>query len=174
MKELGLVDLEIGQLVSASVRQVTGFAMKPMPTTRMQVQIPNGILVCIEMSTTCNVWTEGTNEWQPISSLNFIHEQGTLNLLGDQPIVIGGRNSGQGNHGFVEILDPITREWIFGPSLQPGRRAHATVVINQTCLVVIGGYDEHPIQAMKSVEILSMTDISWQALDDMPIGVYNP
>ncbi|TRY80785.1 hypothetical protein TCAL_15444, partial [Tigriopus californicus] len=162
--ELTLVDLELGQLVPASIRQLTGFAIQPTQTTRMQAQIPDGILICMEQSTVCN----------PISSLNFIHEQGTLNLLGDQPIVIGGRNNFQGNHGIVEILDPITHEWVLGPPLHPGRRAHATVVINQTSLVVIGGYDEPPTQSMKSVEILSITERSWHPLDDIPIGVYNP
>lgn len=94
--------------------------------------------------------------------------------MGELPIVIGGKRKYGDNHGVMEILDPITHQWNLGPTLQHGRRAHATVVVNQTTLVVIGGYDEPPIDAMGIVEILQYGDSSWHQLDSLLVAVYNP
>lgn len=111
--------------------------------------------------------------WKTIPSLKSSHIQGTLDTIGEQFIVIGGRDSNIVNNGIVEIFDPVLYQWSFGPSLEPSRRSHTTVVVNATSLVVIGGFGDPPINMMNTVEMFTIAE-SWHPLNDFPIRVYLP
>lgn len=112
----------------------------------------------------------GTNQWNAFPSLSEVHIEGSMSIIGDKPLVIGGKFDGiDVNHGTVEIYDPIQKKWIIGPPLVPIRRTHTTVVLNETSLLVVGGYN---FQTLNSVQILDVSAMSWNDMDDLPMEAY--
>lgn len=104
-------------------------------------------------------------------SMTTTHTEGTLNVLNDQLIAIGGKNAISPNHGFVDIFNKSANIWVQGPALQQGRRVHSTVVVNQTALVVIGGYADDRGN-IRSVQILRSEDMIWRPLPDLPLAAH--
>lgn len=105
----------------------------------------------------------GSSEWVYFPPLLLTHEAGTLNVVGDTPVVIGGKNQ----IGDVEIYDHTTENWVPGPSIDPNRNSHSTVVLNETSLVVVGGLDNSGAQ-LNSVKILNIVDRTWNDLPNFP------
>ncbi|TRY81130.1 hypothetical protein TCAL_12318, partial [Tigriopus californicus] len=147
--------------------------------TPLQIQFGTDILACQEITKECQLWTKGTNQWNTFPSLSKTHIQGSMSLLGNSPIVIGGKQANRDwHHGVVEIFDLATNQWILGPTLSPVRRGHASVVLNETSLVVVGGYSGGT--TTNSVKILDVRTMTWNDLDslqksadDMACGLLN-
>lgn len=97
-------------------------------------------------------------------AMKEFHVGGTMTLVGDKPILIAGRYLSPTNHGIVEIFDQTTQEWINGPPLLPVRRGHAAVAVNESSVVVIGGYGAN---SLDSVKILDLDTLIWKDLDNL-------
>jgi len=68
----------------------------------------------------------------------------------DKIYVVGGRGIGGQIHTSVEIFNPATNEWSFGPSLQVPRSGVKAIAYNDK-IFVIGGYDG--TRRLKTVEV---------------------
>lgn len=88
-----------------------------------------------------------------------------MNQIGGKPIVIGGKDPNGTIYGIVEIFHEASGQWIFGPSLALPRRGHSTVVLNETTLVVIGGYR---LGFLNLVELFDLNKMEWKCLDNLP------
>ena len=64
--------------------------------------------------------------------------------------VIGGKDSHDQIHTSVEVFNPATNEWSFGPSLQVPRSGVKAIAYNDK-IFVIGGYDG--TNQLKTVEV---------------------
>ncbi|TRY80237.1 hypothetical protein TCAL_13977 [Tigriopus californicus] len=129
------------------------------------------LVVCLETALVCNIWHQSTNQWTSLPPMTTRHQEGTLSLLEGQPIAIGGRHSSTVDHGVVEILNMQSNQWEQGPTLNPARRSHSTVVVNQSTVVVVGGYSEQSA-TLNSVMILHSEDMNWRLLPNYPQPVY--
>lgn len=98
------------------------------------------------------------------------HDEGTLDVVGDTPVVIGGKNSNGAPMGAVEIYDHATKKWVAGPALTTKRASHASVVLNDTHIVVVGGLQNAiPID---SVKVLNIIDRTWSDLIRLNVSSY--
>lgn len=111
----------------------------------------------------------GTNLWTSFPSLSNLHAGGTLSIVGNTPVVIGGRIPSGSRNGIVEIYDPTVHRWRLGPTLTPQRYGHSAVVINDTSVVVIGGLDT---VEMTSVKMLNVKESTWTDLLDLKFPTY--
>lgn len=88
-----------------------------------------------------------------------------MSVVNNKPIVIGGKDELGFVHGTVEIYDPDTGQWNMGPLLSPPRRVHSVVLINDTFLIVLGGFNGGYIT---SVKLLDTKALTWSDLNDLP------
>lgn len=96
-----------------------------------------------------------------------------MSIIAGKPIVVGGKHPITNiENGIVEIFDQDTFQWIKGPTLVPPRRSHTTVVLDETSLVVIGGFSDPSY--LTSVETLDLTTQTWHALDNFPKAIFVP
>lgn len=70
--------------------------------------------------------------------MNFHHSKGSLNSIGGKILAMGGYDDTLGLHPKMEIFNG--NKWIPLPDLDAPRCSFATVAINSTSLVLIGGY----------------------------------
>ncbi|TRY80303.1 hypothetical protein TCAL_15472, partial [Tigriopus californicus] len=168
--ELAFIELEDGEIESSSVSGIPPTSIPPIHGTPLQVQWRKGILHCTENATDCHYWSSDTNAWSIFPSLNKIHRFGSMTVLGDKPIVIGGHPTAEKiNHGAVEIFDKASQQWILGPTLEPVRHAIGLVVLNETSLLAVGGYDKI---RRAEVNILHIENNQWTRMDDLPGTTY--
>ncbi len=100
---------------------------------------------------TTNLWTQtGSLTQGPRDYLS-------ANLLPDgRVIVIGGTpNSTNTPYSVTEIYDPATGTFTVGPSLNFARQEHASVVLPNGSVVVMGGYGS---AGLSSVELLNLSN----------------
>ncbi|XP_059098104.1 uncharacterized protein LOC131892315 [Tigriopus californicus] len=169
--ELTVVELQHGKLFSASVPGVDPITIPVISKSSLQIQMGQALVVCLETALVCNIWHQSTNQWTSLPPMTTRHQEGTLSLLEGQPIAIGGRHSSTVDHGVVEILNMQSNQWEQGPTLNPARRSHSTVVVNQSTVVVVGGYSEQSA-TLNSVMILHSEDMNWRLLPNYPQPVY--
>ncbi|TRY80640.1 hypothetical protein TCAL_14468 [Tigriopus californicus] len=91
-----------------------------------------------------------------------------MSVIGDTPVVIGGHLAQpKDEHGIVEIFNRSAQEWISVTSVTPPRRAHTLVVLNDSMLMVIGGFSEE-VGFLNSVKIFDLEEQTWNDMDDLP------
>ncbi|XP_059097390.1 uncharacterized protein LOC131891757 [Tigriopus californicus] len=167
---LTMIDLNMGRLVPISNAEAVPISATPISSQRLHTQFGSDILLCSETTKECQAWTAETNQWNAFPPLSEDHIEGSMSLIGEKPIVIGGKFNGiDVNHGTVEIYDKNKKQWMLGPILVPIRRTHTALVLNETSLLVIGGYNG---MILNSVKILNIIAMDWKDLDDLPIGTY--
>lgn len=106
----------------------------------------------------------------PFPSLTYTHDEGTLNVVGDIPVVIGGKHSNGAPMGDVEIYDAATKKWVAGPFLSPKRASHSSVVLNETHIAVVGGLDY--TNQLDSIKVLNMINQTWSELRQLSVASY--
>jgi len=93
---------------------------------------------------TCELYDPATGEWTQSSPMSVARERHTLNELEDGRLVIIGGNAGStsGNQltGSIEIYDPASDTWSEVASLRHARQNHASVLMQDGRILVIGGY----------------------------------
>ncbi|XP_059097832.1 uncharacterized protein LOC131892102 isoform X2 [Tigriopus californicus] len=168
--ELAFLDLENGEIESLSVSGIPPISISPIHGTPLQVQLGMGILHCTENATDCHYWSSDSNTWSIFPSFNKVHLFGAMAVLRGKPIVIGGHPTPEKqNHGIVEIFDKVSQQWILGPTLEPARHAIGLVVLNETSLLVVGGYNR---SMMVEVQMLNIENDQWTRMDDLPEATY--
>lgn len=82
----------------------------------------------------------GSNAWITFPPMIFFHRYGSLDNVGGKLVAIGGgsSNNSYGGTTNLEIFDG--NSWVEQPELTIPRRSFATVVINSTTLVLVGGH----------------------------------
>ena len=75
--------------------------------------------------------------------MSFTRDFHSATLLPDGRVMVaGGRGTGSGGGGgtdAVEIFDPATRTWAFGPSMLDRRELHAGIVLASGDVLIVGG-----------------------------------
>ncbi|TRY80304.1 hypothetical protein TCAL_15471 [Tigriopus californicus] len=167
--ELALMELETGKIISASFEEIPPITIPSITFHNLQAQWGMDILACSNNSKECHYWSKDTNQWTTFPALNSVHTGGSMSVVGGTPVVIAGRDENNNVHGIVNIFNVTTQKWIRGPSLMPIRTAHTTVVLNETTLLVIGGYDNFHLDA---VNIFNLDELSWSDLNSLPQPTY--
>ncbi|XP_059081609.1 uncharacterized protein LOC131879337 [Tigriopus californicus] len=171
--EFALVDSSNGKIVSASVEAIPPISISPATASSLQVQWGMDILSCSDSSAECYCWSKDTDEWKTFPALIATHVTGSMSVVGDMPIVIGGHSYSVGaDLGTVEIFNKTTQQWTVKSPLTPGRRRHCAVVINDTALMVIGGYSDSA-GYIGSVNILDTNEMTWNELNGLPAPAYD-
>lgn len=88
-----------------------------------------------------------------------------MDFVGGKVFVVGGRSAHFQNDENVEVFDQLKNLWTLGPPLEPNRRAHSTVVHNDTFLIVVGGFVAN---SMSSVKMLNVKEMVWSDLPNFP------
>lgn len=65
----------------------------------------------------------------------------------------------------MEIFDEISMHWTIGPLLKTPRCRHSSVVLNDTTLVVIGGFVSSFVDL---VNLFDLSNMTWKNLDHFP------
>lgn len=101
----------------------------------------------------------------------------TLGLRDGRVLVTGGWNpqGGQSSpemHTSTEIYDPARGTWEMGPSLEIGRRQHASLLLPNGDVMVAGGTTTGE-DALTSTEVLHVADGTWRPGPSLPVGTFS-
>ncbi|XP_059097614.1 uncharacterized protein LOC131891933 isoform X5 [Tigriopus californicus] len=110
------------------------------------------------------------NEWHSFPPPNERHEMGAIGLLGNQLIMIGGKNNDGEPTDICELFDPHTYSWSDGPKLPVALGYFTLVQVSSTTILIVGGYNNTP---KSDTYLLSKGDNQWTKLEDRPEPVYH-
>lgn len=113
------------------------------------------------------------NRWRRLAALSQERDQAGSVAVGDTMVVMGGRSRGQGQvvHQ-VELYDSTLDTWTLRPdlALAEGRSSFCATPVNDTALMVLGGWGE--AGALGSVQVLDLVTGRWEAGPALPSPRY--
>ncbi|XP_059097613.1 uncharacterized protein LOC131891933 isoform X4 [Tigriopus californicus] len=129
-----------------------------------------GFIICTRILDMCYHWPFHENEWHSFPPPNERHEMGAIGLLGNQLIMIGGKNNDGEPTDICELFDPHTYSWSDGPKLPVALGYFTLVQVSSTTILIVGGYNNTP---KSDTYLLSKGDNQWTKLEDRPEPVYH-
>ena len=113
--------------------------------------------------------------WTALPSLHLGRRDASIVHIGNKLYVIGGyywdrETATYKDCPFVEIYDPITRCWTYGPAtLNKPRQKHCSVVLNNNIIVILGGVTKLG-NTVREVEVWNTNMDSFVVIGDLPMS----
>jgi hypothetical protein len=115
------------------------------------------VLVSGGYGPTAEVFDPATGTWSPTASPTLIRYNATASRLPDGRVLVAGGMSGTSGSdptATAELYDPTTGTWSLGATLQSWRSMHATSVLQDGRVLVVGGMGSSNYVDLASAEVL--------------------
>jgi len=108
------------------------------------------------------------NSWSKVGGFKTIRDRAASLTVGDQMLVLGGRDPTGSDLISFEVYDDERRSWKAVPEweMAQGRYSFCSVPVNETAMLIIGGYSQEG--PLSSVELLDIKSGRWERLPDLP------
>jgi len=108
------------------------------------------------------------NSWSKVGGFKTIRDRAASLTVGDQMLVLGGRDPTGSDLISFEVYDDERRSWKAVPEweMAQGRYSFCSVPVNETAMLIIGGYSQEG--PLSSVELLDIKSGRWEKLPDLP------
>ncbi len=122
---------------------------------------------------TAEVYDPGRNRWSPTGPLGTGGRQGhTATRLLDGRVLVAGGEGGLGGNPSVEIYDPSTNGWKFGPFLLAPHVGHTATLLPTGQVLILGGAGSISLtlrepQALATAELYEPSSDHWTLLAAM-------
>lgn len=121
----------------------------------------------VRYRSSCEIFDPATNTWEDTAPMNSARGEHTATLLPDSSVlVVGGRNYSP-SLGYDITLDSAEIYsggiWTTLPSMSDARQGHASVLLQNGNVFVIGGYDDNTDTYLNSTTIFNSNTHTWMA-----------
>ena len=108
---------------------------------------------------TVETFDPSTNEWKVMKPMNQARSNACAVVHDNKIIVLGGYDEGrdwmQETLSSIEIYDPVSDDWTFGPSMSQPRLGLKAVVLNNVLYAMGGSLTETETKCVETLDLLN-------------------